>query len=72
MFFYRYIGKSKVRVYIMNKLLYEKPLLIDLKKNDAMFGFGADCTEGAHGTDKPGACRTGVYPTGTCSGGNIQ
>jgi len=53
----------------MAKFLYEKPLLIDLQRNEALFGHGADCQafgSGAH------ACMTGGGPTsqGQCKVGD--
>lgn len=61
----------------MAKFRYEKPLLIDLQKNEALLGYGKTCNPfGSNGTfDPPGAggsCIAGPDPQGTCDTGGTR
>jgi hypothetical protein len=54
-------------VFALPKLSYNKPRLIDLKKNDAMTGLGI-CGTGS--SPNPGQdCKNGGGVQGTCSNG---
>ncbi|MDD1778649.1 MAG: hypothetical protein LUQ65_10820 [Candidatus Helarchaeota archaeon] len=50
----------------MVMLPYEKPILIDLQKNEALIGYGKDCPNGAGGDIPPG-CTVGSPPGSSSS-----
>jgi hypothetical protein len=53
----------------MTRLPYEKPCLLDLQKNEALFGYGASGCGGG-GTDASGCGGGGNHSGGgTCGGG---
>jgi hypothetical protein len=49
----------------MVKLTYEKPLLVDLQKNEARIGYGRLCETGSRPNTGGGKCQDGMSVTGS-------
>lgn len=60
----------------MAKFPYEKPLLIDLQKNEALIGYGNVCETGGTANPGGGQCTNGTNVQGenpgACSSGLVK